>query len=84
MNKISQITRRNIFDILKIEDIWWAGKLDETEFLSRIYDLESMPSTDPRYENAVGDIWQHRINNYDWEKACNLYMLNWQSELLPL
>ena len=67
MNKISQITRRNIFDILKIEDIWWAGKLDETEFLSRIYDLENMPSTDPRYKNAVGDIWQHRINNYDWE-----------------
>ncbi|MFP3409426.1 hypothetical protein SB757_32940, partial [Pseudomonas sp. SIMBA_065] len=60
-------TRRNIFDILKIEDIWWAGKLDETEFLSRIYDLESMPSTDSRYENAIGDIWQHRINNYDWE-----------------
>ncbi len=67
MNKISQITRCNIFDILKIEEIWWAGKLDETEFLSRIYDLESMPSTDPRYENATGDIWQHRINNYDWE-----------------
>ncbi|MGE6475088.1 abortive infection family protein [Psychrobacter sp. NPDC078631] len=67
MNNISQITRRNIFDILKIEDIWWAGTLYETEFLSRIYDLENMPSTDPRYKNALGDIWQHRINNYDWE-----------------
>jgi len=67
MNKISQITRRDIFDILKIEEIWWAGKLDEMEFLSRLYDLESMPSTDSRYENAVGDIWQHRFNNNDWE-----------------
>lgn len=67
MNKISQITRRDIFDILKIEEIWWAGKLDETEFLSRLYDLESMPSRDPRFSDAAGDIWQHRINNDDWE-----------------
>ena len=67
MNKISQITRRDIFDILKIEDIWWAGKLDETEFLSRLYDLESMPSKDPRFSDAAGDIWQHRLNNDDWE-----------------
>lgn len=67
MNKISQITRRDIFDILKIEDIWWAGKLNETEFLSRLYDLESMPSTDPRFSDAAGDIWQHRFNNNDWE-----------------
>lgn len=67
MNKISQITRRDIFDILKIEDIWWAGKLDETEFLSRLYDLENMPSTDSRFSDAAGDIWQHRFNNNDWE-----------------
>ena len=67
MNRISQITRRDIFDILSIEDIWWAGKLDETEFLSRLYDLESMPSKDPRFSNAAGDIWQHRFNNNDWE-----------------
>lgn len=67
MNRISQITRRDIFDILSIEDIWWAGKLDETEFLSRLYDLESMPSRDPRFSDAAGDIWQHRINNDDLE-----------------
>lgn len=67
MNKISQITRRDIFDIIKIEEIWWAGKLDETEFLSRLYDLDNMKSTDARFSNAAGDIWQHRFNNNDWD-----------------
>ena len=67
MNKISPITRRDIFDAIKVEEIWWAGKLDETEFLSRIYDLENMASTDPRFSNAAGDIWQHRVNNNDWD-----------------
>ena len=26
-----------------------------------------MISTDSRFENALGDIWQHRVNNYDWD-----------------
>lgn len=67
MNKISQITRRNIFDAIKIEEIWWAGKLDEIEFLSRIYDVDNMSSTDTRFSDVAGDIWQHRVNNYDWD-----------------
>ena len=67
MNKISQITRRDIFYAIKIKNLWWAGKLDETEFLSRIYCLESMDSTDPRFSNAADDIWQHRVNNDDWD-----------------
>lgn len=67
MNKISQITRRDIFDSIQIENIDWAGRLDETIFLSRLYDLESIPSNDSRYSNAKGDIWQHRCNNYDWD-----------------
>ncbi|WP_201529741.1 abortive infection family protein [Psychrobacter frigidicola] len=68
MNKISKITRRDIFDAIKIEEIWWAGKLDETEFLSRLYDLDNMKSNDARFSNAAGDIWQHRVNNNDWEE----------------
>ena len=67
MNQISQITRRNIFDFIQLESIWWAGRLEEIDFLSRLYDLDSMKSYDCRFPNARGDIWQHRINNYDWE-----------------
>ncbi len=67
-NRISPLTRRNIFDFIQVEDFWWSGRLEETDFLSRIFDLEEMPSYDIRYDNALGDIWQHRINNpYDWE-----------------
>lgn len=43
------------------------GRLNEIEFLSRIYDLDNMPSTDSRFPNARSDIWQHTVNNDDWE-----------------
>lgn len=66
-NKISEITRRNIFDFVQVENFWWSGRLEEIDFLSRIYNLEEMESFDSRFENAAGDIWQHRINNNDWE-----------------
>lgn len=67
-NKITIITRRNIFDYLQAEGFWWSGRLSETDFLSRIFDLDQLPSFDSRFENAAGDIWQHRVNNpSDWE-----------------
>lgn len=47
----------------------YFGRLDEIGFLSRIYDLEALPSTDRRYRNALGDITCHlRFNDYndDW------------------
>ncbi len=67
-NKISEITRRNIFDFIQVEGFWWAGRLEEADFLARIFDLEKMESLDSRFPNAAGDIWQHRVNNpNDWE-----------------
>lgn len=91
LNRISEITKRDIFDLFKngfnIEvtvgnhpefqnypmfkeetihmDYW--GRLEEIEFLERIYNLDKMESTDSRFDNAKGDIWQHTINNNDWE-----------------
>ena len=49
------------------EEIDWLGSLEETEFLSRLYDLKSLPSNDYRFSDAAGDIWQHRVNNFDWD-----------------
>lgn len=63
--KISEITRRNIFDFIQIEGFWWAGRLEEADFLSRVFDIEKLASYDSRFDNAAGDIWQHRINNPD-------------------
>jgi hypothetical protein len=65
--KISQLTRRDIIDAIIAEKINLAGRLEESEFLSRIFDLSSLPSTDGRFNNAAGDIWQHRVNNHDWD-----------------
>jgi len=76
-NKISDVTRREIIDLINtgfrdtnvFEDIKinWYGKLEETTFLSRIFDLSKMRSTDNRFSDATGDIWQHRVNNHDWD-----------------
>ncbi|WP_349811288.1 abortive infection family protein [Xanthomonas dyei] len=66
-SKLPRQVRQNIVDGLRLENIYWQGKLDDVEFLSRLYDLGSLPSTDPRYTTASEDIWQH-INNDDWER----------------
>lgn len=65
--KISEATRRDIFDSIVIENVPWNGRLEELDFLARLFDLKSLPSTDGRFKDAYGDIWQHRINNYDWD-----------------
>jgi hypothetical protein len=64
--KISQVTRRDIIDALVAENISWSGRLDEPEFLSRLFDLTNLPSTDRRFADAAGDIWKHRVVNSDW------------------
>jgi hypothetical protein len=66
-NTISEITRRDVRRTLVRERICWSGGLTEIDFLNRLYDLSKLPSTDSRFENAEGDIWQHRINNFDWD-----------------
>jgi hypothetical protein len=73
MNRITEITRRNIFDTITMERINWAGRLNEVQFLSRLFELKTLPSTDRRFGDAGQDIWQHRINNYDWEDDWVLY-----------
>jgi hypothetical protein len=64
---ISEVTRRAIVDELILGDIYWAGRLEEPDFLARIYKLSELRSTDSRFDDAYGDIWQHRVRNHDWE-----------------
>ena len=52
---------------MKIEKVVWNGRLEEIEFLARLYDLSVLPSHDSRFKDAAGDIWQHRVNNFDWD-----------------
>lgn len=65
-NSISEITRQDIFDWLRESDIHWAGRLSEADFLGRIFDLDSIPSSDSRHAHVSGDIGRHRYANDDW------------------
>jgi hypothetical protein len=65
---LSREVRQNIIDGLRIENVCWSGRLEEVEFLQRLYDLKALRSTDSRFKDAAGDIWQHRVNNpTDWD-----------------
>lgn len=64
---IPRNVRRNILDGLRLEQVNVFGVLNDPEFLSRIYELRRLPSTDSRYKDAAGDIYQHRVNNDDWD-----------------
>lgn len=47
----------------------YNGRFSEIGFLKRIYDLKALPSYDRRFEDAEGDIWQHTVNNDDYENG---------------
>lgn len=78
MQRISEITKRDIYDLfrdgLEIVDFWetelvrydYFGRMEELEFLGRLYDLKNMDSIDSRFSNAYEDIWQHTVNNDDY------------------
>lgn len=76
LKNISEVTRRDIQDLfvcgVEISDsnqtqtMSWCGRLNEVDYLSRIYDLDSLPSNDRRYANARGDIACHTSWG-DWE-----------------
>lgn len=52
---------------MQIAKLWYHGRQGEPDFLGRIFDLKSLPSRDSRYSNAYDDIYQHMINNNDWD-----------------
>lgn len=66
--RITGITRRDIAGAVTIEKIDWSSRLEDDDFLARLFDLDALPSNDSRFPNAAGDIWQHRVNNpSDWD-----------------
>ena len=76
---ISEGTRRNIADALVLNNVNWAGRFGEHEFLARLYKLKDMRSTDDRFTDAAGDIWQHRDRNpNDWNDDWVFYDMRFQ------
>lgn len=91
MERITDITRRDIYQIFRdgitengFIDIQikypYYGRLEELEFLERLYNLDEMESKDSRYSSARGDIVQHTINNddfpYCWVFTDDRFQLN--------
>lgn len=68
MNKITDITRRKIADEMALSYLYYHGNLNEPEFLGRIFELKKLPSRDHRFNDAYGDIFQHTVNNNDWDE----------------
>ncbi len=72
-NKITEVTRRSIVDALLLDSEPFFGRLDLVGFLRRVWPLKDMPSTDGRFDDAEGDIWQHMVRNDDWTTDYLLY-----------
>lgn len=72
-NRITEVTRRSIVDYFSIHEISWSGRFNVADFLARLYNVAEMPSRDQRYKNAYGDIYQHCVNNYDWDSDWVFY-----------
>ncbi len=71
--KITEVSRRDIVDTLLLGAEPFHGGLDLISFLRRVWPLHNMPSTDHRFSDAEGDIWQHMVNNEDWTDHQLLY-----------
>jgi nucleoside 2-deoxyribosyltransferase len=67
MTTIKKTTRRSIFDHFDLENIHFSGRMSDLKFLAELYDLRKLPSEDPRFDNAHDDIYQHSVNNYDYD-----------------
>lgn len=66
-SRITDITRRRLIEGLA--NTAWYGTLNDVEFLDRLYDLDTLPTTDPRssqFPTAHEDIIQHCVANVDW------------------
>lgn len=66
---ISDVTRKEIFDYLRLSGTSYHGARSEIDFLDQLYNLDELPSFDGRsaYNTARKDIYQHMVNNRDWE-----------------
>ena len=65
-NRITEVTRRALFDDLRMSNFGWSGRLPESSFLARLYDLTKLPSQDSRHRTMEEDVSTHRDNWDDW------------------
>lgn len=68
--KISRKSKSELYKVL-VKELYSNGIPDDRNwidnFLNEIWDLRAMPSEDPKFSDAYGDVFQHIVNNTDWE-----------------
>ncbi|UTT51236.1 protein kinase domain-containing protein [Rhodococcus gordoniae] len=65
---IDHKTRIEIKKLLLTPQYFWHGAQNPIDFLYELYDLNSLPSLDSRFDDAYGDIKKHLDWN-DWEES---------------
>ncbi|WP_433310120.1 hypothetical protein ACQP0U_21945 [Micromonospora sp. CA-269861] len=53
---ITDVTRRRLTEGLARLQVHWSGVLEEVDLLGRLYDVDALPSRDPRFHTAGQDI----------------------------
>ena len=53
---ITEVVRRAIVDELILDGTAWSGRLEEPDFLARIYPMYELPSYDKRFDSAYRDV----------------------------
>ena len=67
-NSIREGTRRDIVDMLVLRDAPFHGRLEDINFLKRVWSLDEMPSEDGRFSTATADIRTH-MGFGDWDDS---------------
>ena len=65
----SPVQQKMLFNQIKESDFFNSLINDGNffDFLSNIWDIDTLPSSDPHFNNLRGDIQQHMFNNDDWD-----------------
>jgi hypothetical protein len=77
-SRITEVTRRALLDELALRfDVQSVGgKLGSVELIVRNWPLDTMPSHDHRFQDAVGDFYKHLFHNDDWDLQTVFARLN--------
>jgi len=69
MLNLSKKAKIDLFELLKKQpnSFGESSQSGYLPFLSQIWSLRTMTSEDDRFSNAYEDIYQHTVNNNDWE-----------------
>lgn len=79
---ITEITRRNLFDAVRASEISLCGRLEEIEFLSRIYDSDAIPANghgnvSDEFKHLDGEAMRHTYSeDYEGLEIVDMWRLN--------